>query len=218
MYVIIVGGGNVGLSLGRKLLYEGHEVLIIEREQQVSEAIVDELGNIVLQGDGCEVATLNKAGVKRADIFIAVTGGDEDNLVACQVARHIFQVPKTIAMVRNSEYDRLFKMLGVDVVIRSTDTLVEQIRYDIPSYLPFSLFTSDEDDLTLIGVTISAPSRVVGKTLDKLGLPSGCEVVLIVRNGGKITSPGADTLIEAGDKIIAALPASMEKGFKLTGV
>ncbi len=97
MYIIVIGGGRVGYYLTKALLEEGHEVLTIEKNATYCEVINEELGSVCLRGDGCETATLTEVGTGRADMFIAVTGDDEDNLVACQVAKHKFNVPRTIA-------------------------------------------------------------------------------------------------------------------------
>src|SRR5450759_185228 len=97
MYIIVVGGGKVGYHLAKALLSEGHELLVIEKARERIEYICSELGSICLLGDGCEAAVLAEAGTGRADMLISVTGDDEDNLVACQVAKHKFKVPRTIA-------------------------------------------------------------------------------------------------------------------------
>ena len=101
MYIIVVGAGKVGYYLARELVEEQHEVLLIEQDPAKCASISEELGEIVMQGDGCEASTLERAGVGRCDMIIAVTGDDEDNLVVCQVARHRFQVPRTVARVNN---------------------------------------------------------------------------------------------------------------------
>ena len=92
MYVLIVGGGKVGFYLSRELLMQGHEVLVIERSEQRVDRIQEELGNVVIHGDGCELSVLGRAGASRCDAIVAVTGDDEDNLIACQVAKHHFAV------------------------------------------------------------------------------------------------------------------------------
>ena len=101
MYIIVVGVGRLGYHLTKALLEEGHEILGIEKNAAICETVTDELGSICLRGDGCEAATLNEAGTGRADMLIAITGDDEDNLDACQVAKHKFNVPFTIARIRN---------------------------------------------------------------------------------------------------------------------
>jgi len=117
MYIIIVGGGRLGYYLAKTLINEKHEVLIVEKDAVSAQTIVNEMGSICIKGDGCETAVLAEAGTNRADIFISVTGDDEDNLVACQVAKYKFNVPRTIARVRNPKHEILFKKLGIDVTV-----------------------------------------------------------------------------------------------------
>jgi trk system potassium uptake protein TrkA len=93
MYIIIIGGGRLGYYLLKGLLKEGHEVLVLEKDPRVCKTITDELGSVCFRGDGCEAATLAEVGTGRADMFIALTGDDEDNLVSCQVAKHKHDCP-----------------------------------------------------------------------------------------------------------------------------
>src|SRR5688572_23525964 len=109
MYIIVAGGGKVGFYLSKTLIAEGHEVLCIEQDARRAARIGEELGSIVMRGDACEAQTLADAGTERADMFIAVTGDDEDNLVACQVAKAKFNVPRTIARINNPKNEHIFK-------------------------------------------------------------------------------------------------------------
>ena len=139
MYIIIVGGGRVGYYLTKTLLDEGHEVLIVEKEANICETINNELGSICLRGDGCETATLAEVGTERADMLVAVTGEDPDNLVACQIAKHKFSVNRTIARIRNPQNEVLFKKLGIDVTVSGTNVILEYIEetfnYDLQKTL-----------------------------------------------------------------------------------
>jgi len=141
MYFIIVGGGKVGYYLSQALLSEGHEVLILEKDPAKCGAICEQLGSVVVRGDGCEARTLGDAGTERADILIAVTDEDEDNLVACQVAKHKFKVPRTIARINNPKNEALFKKLGIDVTISSTNIILEHIEEEVPTHPLVHLLT-----------------------------------------------------------------------------
>ena len=124
MYIIIVGGAEIGYRLANALLDEGHEVLVLEKRAEEAEFICSQLGSVCVRGDGCEAATLAEVGTGRADMLIAVTGDDEDNLVACQVAKHKFNVPRTIARIKNPKNKVIFKKLGIDVTVCSTDVIL----------------------------------------------------------------------------------------------
>ena len=112
MYIIVVGGGKVGFYLTKTLLSEGHEVLLIEKEADKSEQYLEHFGAVVVNGDGAEAATMAAAGAARADVVIAVTGEDEDNLVISQMAKQKFNVDRTIARVNNPKNEQLFRALG----------------------------------------------------------------------------------------------------------
>ena len=120
MYIVVVGGGKVGYFLSKELLEAGHELVILEKNGSRARQIADELGSIVLNRDGCEGKHLAEAGANRATIVAAVTGDEEDNLVVCQMAKHHFDVPRTIARVNNPKNEQLFRHLGVDEIISPT--------------------------------------------------------------------------------------------------
>ena len=211
MYIIVIGGGRLGYYLTKALLDEGHEVLIIERDAANSQTISNELGSVCLRGDGCEVTTLTQAGTNRADMFIAVTGEDEDNLVACQVAKYKFNVPRTIARVRNPRNEALFKELGVDVSVSSTKIILEHIKHEVPSHPLIHLLTIQEKGLEIIEVTIPPSSTAVGKKIRELVLPPESILSLIVHMGKKPAIPTNNATIQAGDQIIAVTrPESVE--------
>ena len=127
MFVIVVGGGKVGYFLSRELIGSGHEVALMERDRVRATQITEEIGSIVIPHDGCEGKYLGQAGANRADIVAAVTGDDEDNLVICQMAKHHFDVPRTIARVNNPKNEGLFKHLGVDEIVSPTRMILGSI-------------------------------------------------------------------------------------------
>src|SRR4051794_29058802 len=124
MYIIVVGGGKVGYYLTKTLVNEGYEVLLIEKSAKKVAVYAERFGAVVLEGDGAEFSTLEKAGTGRAEVVIAVTGDDEDNLVICQTAKMQFDVPRTIARVNNPKNEELFKRLGIDVTVSSTNIIL----------------------------------------------------------------------------------------------
>jgi trk system potassium uptake protein TrkA len=124
VYVIVIGGGKVGYHMSRHLLERGEEVTLIEKDAGRSEWLEGQLGSIVMTGDGDEMAFLSTTGMERADVVLAVTGDDEDNLVALQLAKTRFKVPVTIARVNNPDNVDIFKTLGVDEAISATEVLL----------------------------------------------------------------------------------------------
>jgi trk system potassium uptake protein TrkA len=211
MYIIIVGGGRLGYYLTKALLDEEHEVLVIEKDAAISQSINNELGSVCLRGDGCEANTLTQAGTSRADMLIAVTGEDEDNLVACQVAKYKFQVPRTIARVRNPRNESLFKKLGVDAAVSSTSIILEHIKHEMPTHPLMHLLSIQEKGLEIVEVSITPDSPTVGKQVKDLELPPESILALIIRQERKPTSPTGSTVLQQGDQIIAVTrPESVE--------
>ena len=213
MYVIIVGGGNSGYYLSKALLSEGHEVLIIERNAQRVELIEEELGSICLHGDGCEAATLEEAGTARADLFIALTNEDEDNLVSCQVAKYKFNVPRVIARLNNPRNETLFKEVGIDVTINPTNLILEHIELEVPTHPLTHLLEFNGGKLEMIEVKIPPDAATVGKRVGDIPLPPGSLLSLVVRNKGQgALVPTADTILKAEDRVIAVTSPESEKG------
>ena len=219
MYIIIVGGGRVGYYLARALLDEGHEVLIIEKNATVSETINEELGDVCVRGDGCEAATLIDVGTGRADMLVAVTGDDEDNLVACQVAKHKFNVPRTIARIRNPENEPIFKKLGVDVTVSTTNIILEAIEKEVPTHPLTHLLTLSDKGLGIVEVRIPPTSAAIGKLVKELSLPEGSKLALVIPKDRKPRMPTPSTVLREGDQIIALTAPESEEALRaaLTG-
>jgi trk system potassium uptake protein TrkA len=216
MYIIVVGGGRVGYYLTKALLNEGHEVLVVEQNPTICEAVNDELGSICFRGDGCEVASLEEIGTGRADMLIAVTGDDEDNLVSCQVAKHKFNVPRTIARIRNPKNETLFKKLGVDVTISSTNIILEHIEEEVPTHPITHLFEIRDKGLEIVEVKIPPGSTTIGKTVKEISLPQGSVLSLIIRKARKPIVPTGSTVIQSEDQIIALIDPESEETLRTT--
>ena len=214
MYIIIIGGGRVGYYLSKALLDEGHEVLIIEKAANVCETINDELGSICYRGDGCETSTLAQVGTGRADMLVAVTGDDADNLVSCQVAKHKFKVPRTIARIRNPKNQVLFKKLGIDVTISSTNVILEQITEEVPTHPVVHLREIRDRGLEIIEVKIPQGATTIGKAIRDIVLPSGTLLPLIIRKAQKPIVPNPNTLLVAEDQVIAVVDPSSEEALR----
>jgi len=214
MYIIIVGGGKVGYHLAKALLDEGHEILVTEKDADISETICNELGSVCVRGDGCETATLDEIGAGRADMLIAVTGDDEDNLVACQVAKHKFNVPRTIARISNPKNEAIFKKLGIDVTVSSTNVILESIEEEVPTHPLTHLLTIRDKGLEIVEVKILPESTTVGKSVKELSLPPESFLSLIISKGQKPRIPTADTILQAEDRIIAVTSPESEEALR----
>ncbi|MBI4288556.1 MAG: TrkA family potassium uptake protein [Chloroflexi bacterium] len=216
MYVIIVGGGKVGYYLCRTLLAEGHEVLIVEKNEAKCERLEEELGSICLRGDGCETATLAEAGTGRADMLIAATNEDEDNLVSCQLAKYKFKVRRTIALINNPENETVFKKLGIDVTVSSTNLVLEHIEQEVPTHHLMHLLKLEESGLEIVEVRIPGHSSVAGRRVRDLNLPQGAVLALVIRKDQRPMIPAPDTVLEAEDQVLAVTSHELEDALRLT--
>jgi len=214
MYIVVIGGGRVGYYLIKALLNEGHEIVLVEKEEDICDAINDELGSVCVRGDGCETAVLADVGTDRADTVIAVTGHDEDNLVACQLAKHRFKVPRTIARVLNPQNETLFKKLGIDVTVTSTNIILENIEAELPTHLLTHLLTIRDRGLELIEMRVPEGSAAVGKALRDIVLPANSILSLIVRKGVRPVVPSPDIILLADDQIIGVTPSESEEALR----
>lgn len=213
MYIIVVGGGKVGYYLTKTLLSEDHEVLLIERDRSRSESISDRLGAVVLHGDGAEASTLAEAGAARADVVIAVTGDDEDNLVICQVAKQKFHVGRTIARVNNPKNEQLFRLLGIDVTVSQTNFILNLIGQAIPERAFIHLMNLRYAGLAIVEASITERSPVANQPVGSIDLPVSCAIAVVAR-GKDIIVPKSDTMIEVGDEIIAVTHLAHEHALR----
>ena len=214
MYILVVGVGRLGYYLIKALIDEGHEVLGIEKSATVCETVTDELGSVCIRGDGCEAATLNEAGTGRADMLIAVTGDDEDNLVSCQVAKHKYNVPFTIARIRNPKNKTIFKKLGIDATVSSTNIILEYIEKEVPTHPLTHLMTFEGEGMEIVEVRIPPESTTVGKPVKELSLPPESILSLIIRKRQKPLIPRANTILQAEDQIIAVTTPESEEALR----
>ena len=131
MYVIVIGGGRIGYYLARDLVERGDEVTLIEKDAARAEWLSSQLGSLVMRGDGDEMAFLRTTGMERADVVLAVTGDDDDNLIALQLAKRYFNVRHTIARVNNPANVEVFKTLGVDTAVSATEVLISAMEQQL---------------------------------------------------------------------------------------
>ena len=220
MYIIIVGGSRVGYYLAKALLDEGHEVLIVEKNASFCDIINEEMGSVCVRGDGCEASTLADVGTGRADMFVAVTGDDEDNLVACQVAKYKFNVPRTIARIRNPQNEAIFKKLGVDVTVSTTNIILEAIEKEVPTHPLTHLLTLSDKGLEIVEIRIPPESKSIGKLVKEISRPEGSKLALIIPKNRKPRMPAPNTVLREGDQIIALTTPELETELRaaLTGI
>lgn len=214
MYMIVVGGGKVGYYLAKELVEEGHEVLVLEQDGSKVERIMEELGDIALRGDGCEAATAEAAGFGRADMVLAVTGDDEDNLVICQVAKTMFNVPRTIARINNPKNETIFRKLGIDTTISATAAILAQIEQELPTHALIPLLRLKGGGLEMVEVRVPPDAAIVGKRVHEVLLPQQSLIVLTVDPEGVPRVPTSETVIHADDEVVAVTRVEHEDALR----
>jgi len=213
VYVIIVGAGKVGWNLGRELLEKGHEVTLIESDRARYLTVEQELEHNVQYGDASELWVLERAGISRADMVIAVTGDDEDNMLICQVATEKYLVDQIIARVNNPRNKQWFELLGIRPVVSATDLILRLIEHEVPKYGLVHLLDLPQERLEIIELLLNEDSPVLGRRVGDLEMPEGSLLISVLREG-KGFVPGPDTVLESGDEVLAVLDPGMEEDLK----
>lgn len=211
MFIVVAGGGKVGYHLTKALINMGHEIVLMEKDQAKADTLGADLGSIVHAGDACEGRWLLRAGVTRADLVVAVTGDDEDNLIICQLARSLAtESIRTIARINNPKNAFIFRKLGVDQTVSSTDLILSMIEQDVATGAFVHLLRLDESDLELVEIKLSETSKASLGTVGELDLQSrGCNLCVIIR-GTDILLPEASLRLASGDMLVALIRTDME--------
>ncbi len=210
MYIIIVGAGKVGWNLARELLEKGNEVTLIEDNRERYLTVEQELEHHVQYGDASELWVLERAGISRADMVIAVTGDDEDNILICQVAKEKYLVERIIARVNNPRNREHFELLGIRPVVSATDLILRLIEHEVPEYGLVHLLDLPEQRLEIIEMLLPEDSKAAGQRVGDLQMPEGSLLISVLReNIGFV--PSADTVLKSGDEILAVLDPTVEE-------
>lgn len=202
MFIIIVGCSATGYHLSRLLMVAGHEVVVVEKNLARCQLMWEEMGSVVLQGDGADPADLKRAGAVRADVLVAVTGRDETNLVVCQLAKRLFSVERTIATIQDPKNQPIFRLLEVDVVVNASDLILGSLERGIVDQNLHHLMSLRVPDALLISISIPEDAAVVGKRLAEVELPPRSFVSLVIRQD-RVMTPRDDLALAGHDELYA---------------
>jgi trk system potassium uptake protein TrkA len=213
MYVIIAGAGKVGWNLARELIAKDREVTLIESDHNRYRVVEEELEHAVQYGDATELWVLERAGIQRADLVIAVTGDDEDNILICQVAKEKYGVQRIVARVNNPRNLQHFRLLGIQPAVSATDLILRLIEHEVPKYGLVHLLDLPRERLEIIELLLGDGSPVAGRRVADLELPEGSLLISVLRDGtGFVPSP--ETVLESGDEVLAVLDPGLEEELK----
>ena len=210
MYVIIAGAGKVGRNLASELIDKEHEVTLIESYRPRYLAMEEEFEHAVQYGDATELWVLERAGIQRADLVVAVTGDDEDNILVCQVAKEKYLCDRIIARVNNPRNHDHFRLLGIQPAVSATDLILRLIEHEVPRYGLVHLLALEEERLEIIELEVTTEAPVVGEKVSDIALPEGSLIISVLRGGAGFV-PKPDTVIQEGDEVLLVLDPGLEE-------
>lgn len=197
VHIIIAGGGRVGSHLAKALEPSGRDIVVIEKDSKVCEKLASEVNALVICGDASDKKTLEEARIQKADAFVAVTGNDNENIVACQLAKFSYKVPLVLARVEDMDRAQMLRGMGIDLIVSPAH--VAAMVFENAIALPGTTSVLVSESITrAVEVTVSEVSKIMGKRIRDLSLPLECVIAAIYR-GGKLIIPHGDTVIKSGD-------------------
>ena len=208
MNVVILGGGRVGLNLASFLISDGHDVTLIESDNTLCTNAASELDALVICGNGTDTKTLEEANLKDADVFVAATGNDETNLLACVMVRE-FKVPKIIARVSDPNHEPAFKKIGVDSVISPELTAASYLEKLIIRPKIADLVVLGRGDAELLDITLENKG-VINKRVSDIS-PNENFIIVAVYENGNITIPKPDMVLKKNMKISVLVKSKYAK-------
>ena len=213
MKILIVGGGNLGYFLSQALMEDGYNGSLIEKKREFCTRIANSLDIPVICGDGTTVETLARGGAGRCDTMIAVTGKDEDNLIACELAKQQFNVRQTVARVNNPKNMDIMNKLGVDITMSPTRIITGMIEHEVEGAAVRLVADINNSDASINEYKLPHNWSKSGATVQSLNLPKDCVLIYLMRDS-LITIPRGNTTLMEGDEIIALTVGSTAKTLK----
>jgi len=213
MNIVVIGGGKVGYYLAKTLVSYHHKVSVIEKQRVNCEKVANELNISVFQGDATKIDVLKNAETSKADILIAVTGQDEENLIVCQLAKNNFRVEKTIARVNNPKNINVFLKLGVDIPVSSTTIITDLIEQEV-DYAGMKTLTSVKNNKIVVSeIQITKNSPVFNRRVKDIRIPKDCQLVSVIKND-EVLRPGEHLVLLEGDSVIVVSDSESKKDLR----
>jgi trk system potassium uptake protein TrkA len=198
MYVVIMGGGRVGLHLAHSLVATGHDVTLIESDEHLCATAAGEIDALIICGNGTDIKTLEESNIEDADVFVAATGNDEANLLSSILVKE-YKIPKLIARVSNPDHEDAFHKVGIDIVVSPELTAASYLEKLITRPKIADLIVVGRGDAELLDISIQNP-KAIGKRVGDLS-PTEDYIIAAIHHNGNITIPHDDTVLAKNEKI-----------------
>jgi trk system potassium uptake protein TrkA len=207
MRVVVAGGGHMGTHLVSRLVAEGHETVVIDSDPAVTERIYADQGVVAIAGNATDLGVLEQADLRRADVAVAMTGRDSDNISFCLLARH-FGVPRVLARMLNPQYEVPYRLVGASKVHGEAEILVRSFLTSIDYPEIGALMPVGNGDLVAFETLVPEGASVAGQTVAEIArrpdFPKGCVFIGVESSAGEVSVPTGPTRIEAGSTLILA--------------
>lgn len=204
MYIVIAGAGRLGLILAKRLTEDKHQVCLIDKSQRLCDLLARELDKVmIICGDATYPEILKEAQIEKADVSVAATSGDEDNIIISYLAKELFGIRRTVSRVNDPKHISLYKYMKVDNPVDSTSIIARVVEEEASFSDVMNLLSIKKGRLSIVRVDIPENSPVANKSLKDVKLPANSVLISILR-GPEIVIPSGSTSILPGDEIIAA--------------
>jgi trk system potassium uptake protein TrkA len=210
-FIIVVGGGQVGKNVTRTLLELSHEVVLLEQRRDRYMLLDEEFGHRARYGDATELSVLEGAGIRRpADIVVAVTGDDEDNIVICQLAKELYAIEKVVARVNDPRNQAHFDLLGITPSVSATEMVIALVQHEMPQHELVHLVNLARENLEIVEVEVGWKAPAAGTRVEELRLPATARLISVMREGVAEIAVGS-TELRPGDQVLAILEPGGEQ-------
>ncbi|GAB6099294.1 NAD-binding protein [Halanaerocella petrolearia] len=218
MRIIIVGGGKVVYHLTKKFIAKGYQVSVVNKDKEYCRLLARQSNALVINGDASQPDALAQAEARKADIILALTDNDPDNLFICQLAQKQFGIPKTFSVVNNPDNEEIFKELGIETIFNTTKLISILIEQRVEVSDVSNLLSIEEGKLSISQVVLQDHSPVLGKSLREIDLPEDIVFGCIIRDEEVLIPKGNTKLLEGDKALIITLPEKQAETFSvLTG-
>jgi trk system potassium uptake protein TrkA len=204
MKVIVTGGGAIGRHVAYDLVARGHEVTLIEQDRDIVDDLRSDVPEVsVMLGDACEPWVLEAADMSHADVLVAATGDDEDNLVTSLLAKQEFAVPRVLARVNHPKNEWLFtEQWGVDTAVSPPHMLTSMVEEAVTTGDLVQLLRLEGGRISIVEMRLVDDSPAAGRPIYELRMPKDSAIVAILRDG-HVVIPQPETVFASGDELVA---------------